>query len=103
MKFSDILLLLIPVSLILFITLLLVFYREPTVIVKKEVVPMYYRYSHYPNYWDVPRVQTWPVLYSYPFNYSPYPVGGYSGGYSGGIRTGGSHHGGHGGGYGGHK
>lgn len=85
-------LLLIPILLLIFITLLVL--QQPKVIVKKEVVPLYYRYSHYPNYWDSPRVHLWPAYPSaqYPYGYG-YGVGGYSGGYSGGIRTGG--HGGH--------
>jgi hypothetical protein len=84
--------------------------KDEKVIVKKEYVPYYYRYSHYPNYWDEPHIQRWPVSYDYPFYYGAYGVGGYSGGYSGGIRTGSGasgHHGvsgangHHGGGHGG--
>ena len=97
---KDTLFIIIPITLLLLITIILIskpFQKEEKIIVKKEYVPYYYRYSHYPNYWDQPRVQVWPVqTQGQPFWNSYYPVAGYGGSYSGGIRTGGGHHGGSG-------
>lgn len=105
---KDSLFIIIPITLLLLITIILIsrpLQKEQKVIVKKEYVPLgsnaervfphssamgvpyYYRYSHYPNYWDQPRVQVWPV-HGQPFWNSYYPVAGYGGSYSGGIRTG---------------
>ena len=102
----DIVYILLPITLLLFIYI--AFYTPQKQIVIKEVVeeaPIAPYWSYvFPNYWErAPRDNTfYDPYFSYPYSIGPWWYGGSGGGYSGGIRTGGGgHHGGGGGGHGG--